>query len=42
MGSFVQLPLPPQFDIKTVLSAILIQKDVDGFHLYNVGSLVIV
>ncbi len=40
-GILVQLPLPPQFDIKTVLSAIPREKDVDGFHLYNVGGLVI-
>lgn len=40
-GILVQLPLPPQFDIKTVLGAIPREKDVDGFHLYNVGGLVI-
>lgn len=40
-GILVQLPLPPQFDIKAVLSAIPREKDVDGFHLYNVGGLVI-
>jgi methylenetetrahydrofolate dehydrogenase (NADP+)/methenyltetrahydrofolate cyclohydrolase len=37
----VQVPLPPQFDIKMVLSAISRKKDVEGFHLYNVGGLVI-
>ena len=36
----VQLPLPPQLDIQTVLHAIAIEKDVDGFHLYNVGGLI--
>jgi methylenetetrahydrofolate dehydrogenase (NADP+) / methenyltetrahydrofolate cyclohydrolase len=40
-GMIVQLPLPEQFDIHTVLAAILPQKDVDGFHMYNVGGLVI-
>ncbi len=40
-GILVQLPLPPQFDIKMVVSAISRQKDVDGFHLNNVGGLVI-
>ena len=40
-GILVQLPLPAQFDIKAVLSAIPREKDVDGFHLYNVGGLVI-
>lgn len=40
-GILVQLPLPEHFDIKAVLSAIPRDKDVDGFHLYNVGGLVI-
>lgn len=39
-GILVQLPLPAHFDIRTVLEAISPFKDVDGFHLYNVGSLV--
>src|SRR5690606_23140119 len=40
-GILVQLPLPPQFDIDEVLLAISPDKDVDGFHLYNVGGLVV-
>ena len=40
-GVIVQLPLPPQFDIRDVLEAIALEKDVDGFHLYNVGGLVL-
>lgn len=40
-GILVQLPLPPSFDLKEVLGAISAEKDVDGFHLYNVGGLVI-
>jgi len=40
-GILVQLPLPKQFDIERVLGAINAQKDVDGFHLYNVGGLVV-
>jgi methylenetetrahydrofolate dehydrogenase (NADP+)/methenyltetrahydrofolate cyclohydrolase len=40
-GILVQLPLPPQFKIDDVLGAISVDKDVDGFHLYNVGGLVI-
>jgi methylenetetrahydrofolate dehydrogenase (NADP+) / methenyltetrahydrofolate cyclohydrolase len=40
-GILVQLPLPPHFDIQTVLRTIAMEKDVDGFHLYNVGGLVI-
>ena len=40
-GILVQLPLPRHFDVKAVLEAIDREKDVDGFHLYNVGGLVI-
>ncbi|UWU96038.1 bifunctional methylenetetrahydrofolate dehydrogenase/methenyltetrahydrofolate cyclohydrolase FolD [Bradyrhizobium sp. CB1015] len=40
-GILVQLPLPPQFNIYTVLHRISPAKDVDGFHLYNVGGLVV-
>lgn len=40
-GILVQLPLPPQFDIYSVLHRISPAKDVDGFHLYNVGGLVV-
>lgn len=38
-GILVQLPLPPHLDQETVLSAIPIEKDVDGFHPINVGRL---
>jgi methylenetetrahydrofolate dehydrogenase (NADP+)/methenyltetrahydrofolate cyclohydrolase len=38
-GILVQLPLPNQIDEKTVLTAILPEKDVDGFHPVNVGKL---
>ena len=40
-GILVQLPLPPQVDMRRVLSSIAAHKDVDGFHLYNVGGLVV-
>lgn len=40
-GILVQLPLPPQFDLSEVLRTISARKDVDGFHLYNVGGLMI-
>ena len=40
-GILVQLPLPPHFPIPLLLQAISAEKDVDGFHLYNVGGLVI-
>lgn len=39
-GILVQLPLPPQFQSDKVIAAIDVEKDVDGFHLYNVGALV--
>jgi methylenetetrahydrofolate dehydrogenase (NADP+)/methenyltetrahydrofolate cyclohydrolase len=38
-GILVQLPLPKQIDEKIVLTAILPEKDVDGFHPVNVGRL---
>ncbi|HWK88097.1 MAG TPA: bifunctional methylenetetrahydrofolate dehydrogenase/methenyltetrahydrofolate cyclohydrolase FolD [Xanthobacteraceae bacterium] len=40
-GILVQLPLPPSFDISRILRTISADKDVDGFHLYNVGGLVV-
>lgn len=40
-GILVQLPLPPQFSMSEVLQTISADKDVDGFHLYNVGGLVV-
>lgn len=36
-----QLPLPSHIDNRNVLEAISVHKDVDGFHLYNVGGLVV-
>jgi methylenetetrahydrofolate dehydrogenase (NADP+) / methenyltetrahydrofolate cyclohydrolase len=40
-GILVQLPLPPGIETASLLRAINPDKDVDGFHLYNVGGLVI-
>lgn len=40
-GILCQLPLPKQFDEKAVLEAIDPGKDVDCFHPYNVGKLMI-
>jgi len=40
-GILVQLPLPPQIDGDTVTERILPTKDVDGFHPYNMGRLVL-
>jgi len=39
-GILVQLPLPPHIDMARVLETISVDKDVDGFHHYNVGGLV--
>ncbi len=39
-GILVQLPLPAHFDARRVVAAVSRDKDVDGFHLYNVGALV--
>ena len=39
-GILVQLPLPQQLDAEEVLETISPDKDVDGFHPYNVGRLV--
>ena len=38
-GILVQLPLPDQIDANKVIDAIDPAKDVDGFHLTNVGLL---
>ena len=38
-GILVQLPLPDQIDSDKVLRAIAPEKDVDGFHPFNVGLL---
>jgi methylenetetrahydrofolate dehydrogenase (NADP+)/methenyltetrahydrofolate cyclohydrolase len=40
-GILVQLPLPRHIDVRRVLESIAIDKDVDAFHLYNVGGLVV-
>lgn len=39
-GILVQLPLPPSFNTHEIITTILPQKDVDGFHPYNLGNLV--
>ena len=38
-GILVQLPLPASIDEKKVIRAISPKKDVDGFHVENVGAL---
>jgi len=39
-GILVQLPLPAHVDMRLVLESISMHKDVDAFHLYNVGALI--
>jgi methylenetetrahydrofolate dehydrogenase (NADP+)/methenyltetrahydrofolate cyclohydrolase len=38
-GILVQLPLPDPIDSETVIERIRPDKDVDGFHPYNIGRL---
>eukprot|EP00501_MAST-03F_sp_TOSAG23-6_P000292 GSMAST32.ASY1.ANO1.299.1 assembled CDS len=38
-GILVQLPLPEHINQKKILEAISVDKDVDGFHPYNMGGL---
>jgi methylenetetrahydrofolate dehydrogenase (NADP+)/methenyltetrahydrofolate cyclohydrolase len=40
-GILVQLPLPRHIDGRAVVAAIDPEKDVDGFHYFNVGALVV-
>ncbi len=38
-GILVQLPLPKHINEEAVINSIAVEKDVDGFHLSNVGKL---
>ncbi|KAM6072022.1 uncharacterized protein LJ206_010307 isoform 3-T3 [Theristicus caerulescens] len=38
-GVLVQLPLPDHIDERTVCNTIAPEKDVDGFHIMNIGRL---
>lgn len=38
-GILVQLPLPKHIDENKVINAVAPEKDVDGFHILNVGKL---
>jgi methylenetetrahydrofolate dehydrogenase (NADP+)/methenyltetrahydrofolate cyclohydrolase len=40
-GILVQLPLPALLNANRIIRAVPAEKDVDGFHLYNVGGLVV-
>lgn len=39
-GLIVQMPLPPNISVKKVMNHIKPEKDVDGFHPFNFGSMV--
>ena len=38
-GILVQLPLPERFDTRRILNSVAYEKDVDGFHPMNAGTL---
>lgn len=38
-GLIVQLPLPNHINEKEILDAVSYEKDIDGFHPFNIGSL---
>ncbi|MFQ6082844.1 MAG: bifunctional methylenetetrahydrofolate dehydrogenase/methenyltetrahydrofolate cyclohydrolase FolD [Candidatus Aminicenantia bacterium] len=40
-GILVQLPLPSSFNQYQIINAISPEKDVDGFHPYNLGNLLL-
>ncbi|NOY67445.1 MAG: bifunctional methylenetetrahydrofolate dehydrogenase/methenyltetrahydrofolate cyclohydrolase FolD [Gammaproteobacteria bacterium] len=40
-GILVQFPVPDHIDTETVIEAIRPDKDVDGFHPYNIGRLAV-
>lgn len=40
-GILVQLPVPPTIDTETIIERIHPDKDVDGFHPYNIGRLAV-
>lgn len=40
-GILVQLPLPAHIDSETIIERIAPNKDVDGFHPYNIGRLAV-
>ncbi len=38
-GILVQSPIPPHINERTIFTAVLPEKDVDGFHTMNIGKL---
>ena len=37
-GILIQLPLPPHIHEKRVMQSVIPGKDVDGFHIHNIGT----
>lgn len=40
-GILIQMPLPPHIIVEQIIESISPQKDVDGFHPFNVGRLLL-
>ena len=38
-GILVQIPLPPSYDVSRIQRSVVLVKDVDGFHVANMGAL---
>ncbi len=38
-GILVQMPVPPHLDRHRIQASVKVEKDVDGFHPYNIGRL---
>ncbi len=38
-GILVQLPLPDHIDSPAILNSVSLEKDIDSFHLHNIGAL---
>ncbi|XP_064101057.1 bifunctional protein FolD-like [Macrobrachium nipponense] len=36
-GILVQLPVPPHMEEKVICNSVVPEKDVDGFHITNIG-----
>ena len=41
-GIIVQLPVPPHIRERAVMNAVRPEKDVDGFHVVNIGRYVFI
>ena len=41
-GILIQLPLPKHINEANVLNKVFLTKDIDGFHVKNIGNLVLI